>query len=204
MGDIDKKWARGFIDWILHTNTGRRRKLLEQGMVVSYLSQLSIVLNAAVRAEWLVGNLFMLLLASERGRNPKSKRQFLAIKGVMKFFLATECHSRIVKQVNLFSCYCGLRLNDMEAFRWKDIIRNDDRYMIASVQQKTSLPFIHHSRIMPANGCQSEKRKKMTRRLFLQNFHSVRPPIKFLSNGLKRPVLTRNSPTIQVGAPSER
>ena len=79
MGDIDKKWALGFIDWIQHTYTGRQGKPLEQGTVVSYISQLSIALNAAVRAEWLDENPFMLLSASERVKKPESKRQFLTI-----------------------------------------------------------------------------------------------------------------------------
>ena len=30
MGDIDKKWALGFIDWLQHTYKGRQEKLLEQ------------------------------------------------------------------------------------------------------------------------------------------------------------------------------
>ena len=59
MGDIDKKWALGFIDWIQHTYKGRQGKPLEQGTVVAYISQLSIALNAAVRAEWLGENPFM-------------------------------------------------------------------------------------------------------------------------------------------------
>ena len=155
MGDIDKKWALGFIDWIqhtytgrqgkpleqgtVHTYTGRQGKPLEQGTVVSYISQLSIALNAAVRAEWLDENPFMLLSASERVKKPESKRQFLAIEEV-KLLIATECRNMTVKQAYLFSCYCGLRLSDMETLRWKDIICNDGRYMIATVQQKTSTP----------------------------------------------------------------
>ena len=133
MGDIDKKWVLGFIDWIQHTYTGRHGKPLEQGTVVSYISQLSIALNAAVRAEWLDENPFMLLSASERVKKPESKRQFLTIEEV-KLLIATEC------QAYLFSCYCGLRLSDMETLCWKDIICNDGRYMIATVQQKTSTP----------------------------------------------------------------
>lgn len=139
MGDIDKKWALGFIDWIQHTYKGRQGKPLEQGTVVSYISQLSIALNAAVRAEWLDENPFMLLSASERVKKPESKRQFLAIEEV-KLLIATECRNMTVKQAYLFSCYCGLRLSDMETLRWKDIICNDGRYMIATVQQKTSTP----------------------------------------------------------------
>ena len=137
MGDIDKKWALGFIDWIQHTYKGRQGKPLEQGTVVAYISQLSIALNAAVRAEWLGENPFMQLSASERVKKPE--RQFLAIEEV-KLLIATECRNMTVKQAYLFSCYCGLRLSDMETLRWKDIICNDGRYMIATVQQKTSTP----------------------------------------------------------------
>ena len=58
----------------------------------------------------------------------------------MKLLIATECRNKTVKQAYLFSCYCGLRLSDMETLCWKDIICNDGRYMIATVQQKTSTP----------------------------------------------------------------
>ena len=53
---------------------------------------------------------------------------------------ASECRNKTVKQAYLFSCYCGLRLSDMETLCWKDIICNDGRYMIGKVQQKTSTP----------------------------------------------------------------
>ena len=106
---------------------------------MAYISQLSIALNAAVRAEWLDENPFMLLSASERVKKPESKRQFLTIEEV-KLLIATECRNKTVKQAYLFSCYCGLRLSDMETLCWKDIICNDGRYMIATVQQKTSTP----------------------------------------------------------------
>ena len=139
MGEIDRKWALGFIDWIQHTYKGRQGKPLEQGTVVSYISQLSIALNAAVRAEWLGENPFMLLPAAERVRKPESKRQFLTIEEV-KLLIATECRNMTVKQAYLFSCYCGLRLSDVEKLRWIDLVCNDGRYMIATVQQKTSTP----------------------------------------------------------------
>ena len=139
MGEIDRKWALGFIDWIQHTYKGRQGKPLEQGTVVSYISQLSIALNAAVRAEWLGENPFMQLPAAERVRKPESKRQFLTIEEV-KLLIATECRNMTVKRAYLFSCYCGLRLSDVEKLRWIDLVCNDGRYMIATVQQKTSTP----------------------------------------------------------------
>ncbi len=139
MGDIDKKWALGFIDWIQHTYKGRGSKPVAQCSVVGYISNLSIALNAAVRAEWLGENPFMLLSPAERVKKPESKRQFLTIEE-MKTLIATDCRSEIVKQAYLFSCYSALRLSDIENLRWKDIVCNDGKYMIASVQQKTSTP----------------------------------------------------------------
>lgn len=138
MGNIDKKWALGFIDWIQHSYKGRNG-FVTQGTAVSYISMLSIALNAAVRAEWLGENPFMLLSPAERVKKPESKRQFLTIEE-MKTLIDTDCRSEIVKQAYLFSCYSALRLSDIENLRWKDIVCNDGKYMIATVQQKTSTP----------------------------------------------------------------
>lgn len=138
MGDIDKKWALGFIDWIQHTYKGRNGNVA-QGTAVSYISMLSIALNAAVRAEWLGENPFMLLSPAERVKKPESKRQFLTIEE-MKMLIATDCRSEIVRQAYLFSCYSALRLSNIENLRWKDLVCNDGKYMIATVQQKTSTP----------------------------------------------------------------
>lgn len=139
MGDIDKKWALGFIDWIQHTYKGRGGRSVSQCSVVGYISNLSIALNAAVRAEWLGENPFMLLSPAERVNKPESKRQFLTIEE-MKTLIDTDCRSKIVKQAYLFSCYSALRLSDIENLHWKDIVCNDGKYMIATVQQKTSTP----------------------------------------------------------------
>ena len=124
MGDIDKKWALDFIDW-LQNSYNRQNKVSEgmknsasapkegrisQGTAVSYVSQLSIALNAAVRAEVLGENPFMLLSAAERVKKPESQRQFLTIEELKKM-TDTECSNPLVKQAYLFSCYCGLRLS---------------------------------------------------------------------------------------------
>lgn len=153
MGDIDKNWALGFIDWLQNTYT-RRNKVsdgvknsacapkegrVSQGTAVSYVSQLSIALNAAVRAEVLGENPFMLLSAAERIKTPESQRQFLTIEE-LKRMTATECPSQIIKQAYMFSCYCGLRMSDIFALKWKDVQMNDGRYLLSVVMKKTSTP----------------------------------------------------------------
>ena len=153
MGDIDKKWALGFIDW-LQNSYDRQNKVSEgmknsasapkegrisQGTAVSYVSQLSIALNAAVRAEVLGENPFMLLSAAERVKKPESQRQFLTIEELKKM-TDTECSNPLVKQAYLFSCYCGLRMSDIYSLKWKDVRINDGRYLLSVVMKKTSTP----------------------------------------------------------------
>ncbi len=153
MGDIDKKWALGFIDW-LQNSYNRQNKVSEgirnsayapkegrisQGTAVSYISQLSIALNAAVRAEVLGENPFMLLSAAERVKKPESQRQFLTIEELKKI-TATDCYNPVVKQAYLFSCYCGLRMSDIYALKWKDVQMNDGGYLLSVVMKKTSTP----------------------------------------------------------------
>lgn len=153
MGDIDKKWALGFIDWLQNTYK-RRNKVSEgvknsacapkegriaQGTAVSYISQLSIALNAAVRAEVLGENPFMLLSAAERVKKPESQRQFLTIEELKKI-IATDCSNHLVKQAYIFSCYCGLRMSDIFGLKWKDVQMNDGRYLLSVVMKKTSTP----------------------------------------------------------------
>ena len=194
MGDIDKKWALGFIDWIQHTYTGRHGKPLEQGTVDE--------------------NPFMLLSASERVKKPESKRQFLTIEEV-KLLIATECRNKTVKQAYLFSCYCGLRLSDMETLCWKDIICNDGRYMIATVQQKTSTPIytpLSQNAVKwlperkPDNNDETLVFAELPslKHLCLQNCHHDPQPTRYSNNGWKRRALTRKSPTTQAVIPSER
>lgn len=144
MGDIDKNWSLGFIDWLQNTyipviSKDKDNKHLSSGTAATYVSQLSAALNAAVRAELLGENPFMLLSASEKIKKPESQRQFLSIEEI-KMMIATECSNLTVKQAYLFSCYCGLRISDIYALRWKDVRMNDGRYMLSVVMKKTSTP----------------------------------------------------------------
>lgn len=39
-----------------------------------------------------------------------------------------------------FACYCGLRLSDVYALRWKDIVQDGEQYRMSTVMQKTTTP----------------------------------------------------------------
>lgn len=144
MGDIDKAWALRFIDWIQntyksHPDKEKKGKPLSQGSARFYTVTLSAALNAAVRADRLGENPFMLLSADERIKKPVSQRQFLTVEEV-KRLIATDCRIDIIKRAYLFSCYTSLRISDVRALRWKNVVCNEGKYLLAFVMKKTSVP----------------------------------------------------------------
>lgn len=144
MGDIDKAWVLRFIDWIQNTYKTRTSddnagKALSQGTARLYAVTLSAALNAAVRADKLGKNPFILLSADERIKKPISQRQFLTVEEVKKL-IATDCRIDIVKRAYLFSCYTSLRISDVRALKWKNVVCNEGRYLLAFVMKKTSVP----------------------------------------------------------------
>lgn len=139
MQEIDKEWCLDFIDWIQHTYKTRWGKPLSPKSTADYVGYFSTALNAAVRAEVIPENPFMTLAATERIKVPESKREYLTIDEI-KVLIDTECPREDVKRAYLFSCYCGLRLSDVYALRWKDIILDEEQYRMSTVMKKTTTP----------------------------------------------------------------
>lgn len=139
MQEIDKEWCLDFIDWIQHTYKTRWGKPLSPKSAADYVGYFSTALNAAVRAEVIPENPIMTLAATERIKVPESKREYLTIDEI-KVLIDTECPREDVKCAYLFSCYCGLRLSDVYALRWKDIILDGEQYRMSTVMKKTTTP----------------------------------------------------------------
>ena len=139
MGEIDKEWCLGFIDWLQHTYKTRCGNPLSPKSAAYYVGYFSTALNAAVRAEVIPENPIMTLAPTERIKVPESKREYLPIDEI-KALIDTECPREDVKRAYLFSCYCGLRLSDIYALRWKDIFLDGEQYRVSTVMQKTTTP----------------------------------------------------------------
>ena len=67
-----------------------------------------------------------------------SRREYLTIEE-LKLLIATECKYEIMKQAFLFSCLCGLRVNDIRKLKWNDLQKSGERIRIKMIQ-KTKEP----------------------------------------------------------------
>ena len=139
MGDIDKEFCIGFIRWLQSDYKTAWGNPLSPKSMSDYVGYFSTALNAAVRADIIPENPFMSLTPTERIKVPESKREFLTVDEI-KTLIATECPREDVKRAYLFACYCGLRLSDVYALKWKDLSQDGEQWRASVVMQKTTTP----------------------------------------------------------------
>lgn len=139
MSEVDKEFALSFSQWIRSEYESRLGKPLTPKSAADYIGYLSSSLNAAVRAEVIPENPFMLIPPEDRVKVPESARQYLTVDE-LKLLIASECPREDVKRAFLFSCYCGLRLSDVYGIRWKDLTKDGEQWRASVVMQKTTTP----------------------------------------------------------------
>lgn len=139
MGDIDKDFCVAFIRWLQSGYKTTWGNPLSPKSMSDYVGYFSTALNAAVRADIIPENPFMSLTPTERIKVPESKREFLTV-GEIKTLIVTECPREDVKRAYLFACYCGLRLSDVYALRWRDLSKDGEQWRASVVMKKTATP----------------------------------------------------------------
>ena len=139
MRDIDRNFCLALIDYMRNTYVSANGKRLSQFTCVSYFGCLRGALNAAVREDIIGENPINKLNTDEKIKMPESKREFLTIDEV-KTLIDTPCRREDVKSAFLFSCYCGLRISDVLALKWKNVDCTGEQWHIGIVMQKTRQP----------------------------------------------------------------
>ena len=139
MGDIDKDFCGAFIRWLQSEYKTTWGNPLSPKSMSDYVGYFSTALNAAVRADIIPENPFMSLTPTERIKVPESKREFLTVDEI-KTLIATDCPREDVKRAYLFACYCGLRLSDIYALRWRDLSKDGEQWRASVVMKKTTPP----------------------------------------------------------------
>ena len=120
MRDIDREFCLALIDFLRNTYVSANGKKLSQFTCVSYFGCFRGALNAAVREDIIAENPINRLNTDEKIKMPESRREFLTIDEV-KTLIDAPCRREDIKSAFLFSCYCGLRISDVLALKWKNV-----------------------------------------------------------------------------------
>ena len=138
MQDIDKRFCRGFIEYLNNAKTGQGRPLAAATKKL-FFTLLTTALNTAVKEDILRENPTAKLSADEKPKKPESTREYLTIDE-LKGLMAARCNSEQIRRAFLFSCFCGLRLSDIEQLAWHDIRKDGTQYTACITMQKTKSP----------------------------------------------------------------
>ena len=139
MRDINRDFCLALIDYMRNVYVSANGKKLSQFSCVSYFGCFRGALNAAVREDIIGENPVNKLNTDEKIRMPESKREVLTIDEV-KTLIGTPCRREDIKSAFLFSCYCGLRISDVLALKWKNVDCTGEQWRINIIMQKTRQP----------------------------------------------------------------
>lgn len=136
---VTPDFCRGFIYYLCHIYRTKQGRTLTNFTAKNYLSVLNSALNFAVRKNYITTNPLNLLASNEIPQKPESQRVYLTAEELKKLE-ATECRNPYVKQAYLFSCFCGLRISDVQRLRWADVENTAQGLRLAITQKKTKKP----------------------------------------------------------------
>lgn len=150
MAQVDKAYCEGFVLYLAKAYTigtnGKRKwgqhkpKPLAKSTAMLYFNTFVTALNEAVREDILDMNPTAKLRKEEKKpiRSGGNQRGFLEIDEV-KALIKTDCQDENIKRAFLFSCFCGLRVSDIETLRWKDVKPCANGWVVEKLQVKTRL-----------------------------------------------------------------
>lgn len=134
---IDKDFAKGFIDYLKHDYVSYKgNKYLQNSTIVDYVRTFSVAINAAIKDGYKIINPFKLLSSDEKVKQPDSHREYLSQEELQKLMI-TPCRRDDIGKAYLFACFSGLRISDIRALRWKNIIVEDGQFFAMLFMQKT-------------------------------------------------------------------
>ena len=97
---------------------------------------------ATVREDLIRDNPFNKIDKRDKIKEPESKREYLTIDEMKRMMKTPFPNKRLkdIKNVYLFSCFCGLRISDIIGLKWKNVYIDNGQYRLEVVMQKTKEP----------------------------------------------------------------
>lgn len=135
MDMVDKAFCKGYIEFLV-TDYHPRGKQVMLSTANNYYRVFNSALNLAVREEVIDVNPFTRISSDDKIHAPESKREYMTIEEVRQL-IATPMKNEAIKAAYLFSCFCGLRISDILALKWKDFFKDGNQCRLVVVMQKT-------------------------------------------------------------------
>lgn len=134
--DVDRLFLEDFIEYLRRCRSSNGRPLRESSQN-AYLKLLGALLSRAVRAGLIPKNPIHDIATADIPQRRCRQRSYLTLEEVRRLS-DTACPIEDVKRAFLFSCFCGLRLSDIVALKWRNIRDlGDGSLQVEIVQQKT-------------------------------------------------------------------
>ena len=151
---VDKRYCLGLIDYMRNGYLTPSGRLLSTSTAHAYCSMFSTVLKAAVSAGHLPINPFDRIATGDRIGAADSKREYLTATELQTLIATPFPDKGIIRKVNgrlyggrdiraafLFSCFTGLRLSDVKALRWGNVVEEGGKWRIDGlIIKKTRRP----------------------------------------------------------------
>ncbi len=139
--DIDKNFCSGFLEFLqqVPNSKTRRRQPLAEVTRKNYYRRFNCALNTAVRKGLLAVNPFTQIDSDEKPKDHEKPKTYLTIDE-LRTLTITPCARPEIKKAFMFSCFCGLRISDIKALKWKHIVKNGNKTSLELIMQKTQMP----------------------------------------------------------------
>ena len=138
IGEINREFCNEFVIYMMNEYITYKNTRPSKGTVLNYLKCIKAAMNMAIE-EGIVNENPVNRINTEALKDGATKREYLTVEEVKKL-IDTPCRRPDIKAAFLFSCFCGLRISDVRALKWKDIVTEDGKIRVEILQYKTKQP----------------------------------------------------------------
>ena len=136
LDEVDREFCIDFINYLRTEYKTKKGQNIALITAWTHCAAFRMTLNEAVRQGVLSESPWNKLEATDKIREPESKREYLTISEVKKL-ADTPFVYEYVRQIFLFACFTGIRPVDIERLKWKDIFSDGEQARMSLVQEKT-------------------------------------------------------------------
>ena len=139
LSDINEDFVRGFIRYLQTDYVTRFGIAPAASTAQKCYAAFHLCLKEAKRQKYIQANPCELIAKEDKIKVPKSTREALTEEDLRRL-AGTPIASEATRCAFLFSCFCGMRISDIEALRWGNIVVDNGKWTAKIRMQKTGEP----------------------------------------------------------------